>query len=233
MILFKLFHVFLCPYVRQSANKERFKMGKDRILVYLGSIILILNLTNCSLDVPETNRKLIGEGPLVTHYINADTFKIFKHVGIGSVLIETGDSLEIFMRAQQNLIDEMAFEFDDDIFAWGFRQNVDLVEADTILLTIRMPNEIESIFVTGLGNITIVGEKQESIYIEVSGLADFSAWDLELDLCEIYISGSARCEFRVNDEIRGLISGRAEIWYKGDPELNVEMFGEGKFYDAN
>ena len=165
------------------------KMGKNRILLYLASIFLILNLTNCTLDIPETGKKLYGEGPLVTHYVNADSFKIFQHIGVGSVLIETGDSLEIFMRAQQNLIDEMAFAFGDDKFAWGFREEVDIVEADSILLTIRMPNAIEGIYVSGLGNITIVGEKQESIYIDVNGIAEFAAWDLEVDICELHISG--------------------------------------------
>ena len=208
-------------------------MGKNRILLYVASMLLILNLTNCSLDLPETGKKLYGEGPLVTHYINADTFKIFQHLGVGSVIIETGDSLEIFMRAQQNLIDEMAFAFGDDRFAWGFREEVDIVEADSILLTIRMPNAIEGIFVSGLGNITIVGEKQESIYVDVNGIAEFAAWDLEVDVCEIHISGSAKCRFFVNEEIIGSITGSGEIWYKGDPEINVQMYGEGKFWDAN
>lgn len=192
-----------------------------------------MNLTNCTLDIPETGKKLYGEGPLVTHYVNADSFKIFQHIGVGSVLIETGDSLEIFMRAQQNLIDEMAFAFGDDKFAWGFREEVDIVEADSILLTIRMPNAIEGIYVSGLGNITIVGDKQESIYIDVNGIAEFAAWDLEVDVCELHISGSAKCRFFVNEEIRGSITGSGEVWYKGDPEINVQLYGEGKFWDAN
>ncbi len=208
-------------------------MGKNRILLYVASMLLILNLTNCSLDLPETGKKLYGEGPLVNHYINADTFKIFQHIGVGSVLIETGDSLEIFMRAQQNLIDEMAFAFGDDVFAWGFKEEVDIVEADSILLTIRMPNAIEGIYVSGIGNITIVGEKQESIYIDVQGLAEFAAWDLEVDVCEMHVSGSAKCRFFVNEEIKGSITGSAEVWYKGDPEINVDLYGDGKFWDAN
>jgi hypothetical protein len=209
------------------------KMGKIRILLFAASILLILNLTNCSLDVPETGKKLYGEGPLVTHYIDADTFKILQHIGVGSVLIETGDSLEIFMRAQQNLIDEMAFAFGDDKFAWGFKEEVDIVEADSIFLTIRMPNEIEGVFVSGVGNITLVGEKQESIYVDIIGLAEFSAFDLEVDVCELHISGSAQCRFLVNEEIKGSITGSGEVWYKGNPEINVELYGEGKFWDAN
>jgi hypothetical protein len=212
---------------------KEIKMGKNRILLYLISMLLILNLSNCSLDTPETGKKLYGEGPLVTHYVDADTFKIFQHIGVGSVLIETGDSLEIFMRAQQNIIDEMAFAFGDDKFAWGFREEVDIVEADSIFLTIRMPNAIEGIFISGIGNITIVGEKQESIYVLVSGLAEFAAWDLEVDVCELDISGSAKCRFYVNEEIIGSITGAAEVWYKGDPEINVQLYGEGKFWDAN
>ncbi len=110
---------------------------------------------------------------------------------------------------------------------------MDIVEADTILLTIKMPNEIEAIYVSGLGNITVVGEKQESIYVEIIGLAEIAAFDLEVDVCELHISGSALCRFFVNEEIKGSISGSGEIWYKGDPEINVDLYGDGKFWDAN
>ncbi len=208
-------------------------MGKIRILLYGTSILFLLNFTSCSLDIPETAKKIYGEGPLVTEYINADSFKIFQHIGVGSVIIKTGDSLEITVRAQQNILDEMAYGFGDDIFAWGFKEEVDIVEADTILLTIKMPNEIEAIYVSGLGNIIVVGEKQESIYVEIIGLAEIAAFDLEVDVCELHISGSAKCRFFVNEEIKGSISGSGEIWYKGDPEINVDLYGEGKFWDAN
>jgi len=209
------------------------KMGKIRILLFVASMLLIMNLTNCSLDIPDTGKKLYGEGPLVTHYIDADTFKILQHIGVGNVLIKTGDSLEIYIRAQQNLIDEMAFVFGEDIFAWGFTEEVDIVETDSIQLTIKMPNAIEGIYVSGAGDITLVGEKQESIYVEVIGLAEFSAYDLEVDVCELHISGRAKCRFFVNEEIKGSISGSGEVWYKGDPEINVALYGEGKFWDAN
>lgn len=210
-----------------------FIMGKIKNLLYVSSILIILNFTNCSLEIPETGKKLYGEGPLVTHYINADNFKILQHIGIGNVLIETGDSLEIYIRAQQNIIDEMAFAFGDDIFAWGFREEVDIIETDSIQLTIKMPNAIEGIYVSGAGDITIVGEKQESIYIEIIGLAEIAAYDLEVDVCELHISGRAKCRFFVNEEIKGSISGSGEVWYKGDPEINVDLYGEGKFWDAN
>jgi len=208
-------------------------MGKIRFLLLVTSILFLLYLTNCSLDLPETGKKITGEGPLVTQHINADSFKIFQHIGVGGVIIETGDSLEITARAQQNILDEMAYGFGDDIFAWGFKEEVDIIDSDTILLTIKMPNEIEAIYVAGLGNITVVGEKQESIYVEVLGLAEIAAFDLEVDVCEIHISGSAKCRFFVNEEIKGSITGNGEIWYKGNPEINVSLYGEGKFWDAN
>lgn len=209
------------------------RIGKTGILLYVASILIILNLTNCSLDMPETGKKIYGEGPLVTHYVDAKDLKIFQHVGIGSVVIETGDSLDIFVRAQQNIIDEMAFGFGDDIFAWGFKEEVDILEADSIQLTIRMPNEIEGLLVNGLGNITLVGDKQESIYVEIDGIAEIAAFDLEVDVCELHISGTAKCRFFVNEQIKGSISGSGEVWYKGDPEINVDLYGDGKFWDAN
>jgi len=208
-------------------------MGKVKVLLLVASITLLLYISSCSLGEPDGVKVLIGEGPLVTHYIDADSFKILQHIGIGSVLITTGDSLEIYIRAQQNVIDEMAFAFGNDIFAWGFKEQVNLREADSINLRIKMPNPIEGIYVSGIGDITLVGEKQESLYIGVIGLAEFRAYDLEVDVCEIQISGDATCRLFVNEEIKGAITGSGEIFYKGNPEINVELRGDGKFWDSN
>lgn len=208
--------------------------GKLNKVLIFASFVALITFSNCSLDVPEGGKNLIGEGPLVTKYISADSFNIFQHLAVGSVNIFTGDSLEISIRAQQNIIDEMAFGFAEGIFAWGFYEQVNIAEADTILLTIKMPNAIEAIQIGGLGSIMLSGEKQESILFDVVGVGEILSYALEVDVCEMYVTGQLFSRVMVNNEIKGSISGGAEIFFKGDPEINVDIRGgDINFHDDN
>jgi hypothetical protein len=208
---------------------------KSRLNFFLVIAVLALFLTysNCGLDIEDDTRRVIGEGPIVTQTLQADTFKTFQHLAIGRVLIDTGDSLEVTISAQQNILDEMSFEFVDDTFAWGFKEQIQIQEADSITLTIKMPNEIEEILIVGVGNIMVSGEKQEQILIGVIGVVDLYAYGLEVDICELYISGNARCRLMVNEEIKGSITGVGDIYYKGEPVISVMQTGVVNIYNDN
>lgn len=189
--------------------------------------------TSCNLDNDDETRTIIGEGPVVTQVVAADTFSTFLHLGIGHVNITTGDSLEVYVKAQQNIIDEMEFAFGEGIFAWGFTEQLNIQTEDTILLVIKMPNDIKWVQVAGTGIVNIQGPKQESIILETIGYTQFYCYDLEVDRCDLNIMGIAQCRVRVNEEITGEITGTGYVYYKGDPEVNVRLIGSGEIIDDN
>jgi hypothetical protein len=195
-------------------------------LVFTGITFLII-YSNCNLDIEDRARVVKGEGPLVTQVLPADTFKLFQHLALGNVNIITGDSLEVTFKAQQNIIDEMQFEFKDDLFSWFFKEEIFVEDADSILLEIKMPNALEGIQVGGIGNINIKGDKQESFLIDVGGFTEINGFQLEVDNCEIYISGSANIRVKVNDELGGAITGQGNVYYRGDPIVTIALLGNG------
>jgi hypothetical protein len=67
----------------------------------------------------------------------------------------------------------------------------------------------------------------------VIGVADLLCYDLEVDSCEVYISGNAFCRLFVNEVINGSVPGVADIYYKGEPEINVIQSGQVSFFDDN
>jgi len=209
-------------------------MERLKFFMVLSAIIIMITWSNCSLDVPVDYSKIItGEGPVIKQVIQADTFSIFSHLSIGNVYITTGDSLEVYVKAQQNIFDEMAFEFKDGYFGWGFNEQIRIEQSDTIMLVINMPNAIEGVQVGGVGTINIRGNKQEDIYIEVFGIAEINSYNLEVDSCDIYIPGNATCYFRVNNELTGLISGIGNVYYKGEPQISVVITGQGDVIEDN
>ena len=179
--------------------KDLFVKRLSFILV-VGAIISFIVYSNCNLDVPEDDRrKVIGEGPVIKHVIQADTFSIFSHLSIGNVNITTGDSLEIYVKAQQNIFDEMIFEFEDEYFGWGLKEDIVIEDADTISLTINMPNALEAVQIGGVGTVNIRGNKQDYIYYEILGYSEVNSYQLEVDSCSVNIPGIATCYFRVNN----------------------------------
>jgi len=213
--------------------KDLFVKRLNLFLVFTAIISFIL-YSNCSLDEPEDDRrKVIGEGPVVKQVIQADTFNIFSHLSIGNVNITTGDSLEIYVKAQQNILDEMMFDFEDEYFGWGLKEDIVIEDADTILLTINMPNALEAIQIGGAGTVNIRGNKQDHIYYEILGFSEVDSYLLEVDSINVNIAGFAKCRFRVNNVLSGLISGSGTIYYKGDPRVNVAIVGQGEVIDDN
>jgi hypothetical protein len=208
-------------------------MERLKLFLVLSIIFLLVTWSSCSLDVEDSRKSIIGEGPVVMHVIQADTFDTFRHLSVGNVNITTGDSLEIYLKAQQNIIDEMLFDFDDGVFSWGFNEQVSIQSADTIMLTINMPNVLEGVQVGGLGTINIQGNKQDDIYFNVFGYAEINSYSLEVDNCDINIIGTATCYIRVNNELTGLISGIGNVYYKGEPQINVAITGQGDVIEDN
>ena len=209
-------------------------MEKFKFLLILLMIGLMITYQNCSLDVDnDDGRLIIGEGPVVIKSVQADTFSIFQHLAIGDVSISTGDSLEITVRAQQNIMDEMEFKFVDGIFVWGFREPLRIEDSDSIFMTIKMPNEIEAVQMGGIGTFYIGGNKQNKFIVDAAGLSDFYCYNLEVDTCEIYISGVSTCYVKVNEEINGAITGKGDIYYRGEPEISVAIYGDGNIRDDN
>jgi hypothetical protein len=208
-------------------------MEKIKIILVSASIFAFIYLSNCSPNIDDGTKVLVGEGPLVTEVIQADSFSVFQDFAIGNVSISTGDSLEISIRAQQNIIDEMKFEFRNGIFVWSFREQVRIGESDSIFLFIKMPNAIEAVQVAGLGIFYISGVKQENFIIDAAGFSEFNCYGLEVDKCEIYITGKAVCRVRVNEEISGTITGEGDVYYRGNPEITIDIFGDGNIQDDN
>ena len=208
-------------------------MERFKFFMVLSVIALLITWSNCTVDNDSGRRKVIGEGPVVMQVIPADTFSIFSHLAIGNVNITTGDSLEVYIQAQQNVLDEMGFEFKDGYFAWGLEDQVDIVDSDTILLTIHMPNAIDAVQVGGVGTVNIQGEKQDDILIEVLGFAEINSYSLEVDNCDLNILGHATCWIQANNRIAGTISGIGNIYYRGNPELLVSIIGQGDLFDDN
>jgi hypothetical protein len=82
------------------------------------------------------------------------------------------------------------------------------------------------VVVTGTGNVDISGtvETQE---IEINGLGDFNALDLESQEATVNISGAGDADLWVHEELDITISGAGSVSYYGDPDVSQSVSGLG------
>lgn len=208
----------------------------SRRFIYVGSFLLIstsLIFWGCSNPGENHSRPVSGEGPVIEMNIPVDPFNQINHVCMGDMEIIVSDTLQVVMEAQQNIIDLMDWTVQDSTLYWGFTEAVEIVEAEKILCKIKMPVPLVSLILTGVGQVGVSGPKQNSIYLQVDGVGNIGAYDLEVDKAEADITGYGNIEVRVISELIGIISGKGNVLYRGDPLLNVHVSGSGEFIDDN
>jgi hypothetical protein len=117
--------------------------------------------------------------------------------------------------------------------------DVEMVSLSTDGLTIDMSGagqfklgqlNAESITIKlgGLGNVDISGEVTQET-IDISGAGSVNAADLKCQTANVNIPGLGGATVWVTDTLTGNISGGGSVSYYGDPVINTETSGLGKF----
>ncbi|MBA3649671.1 MAG: DUF2807 domain-containing protein [Chitinophagales bacterium] len=80
--------------------------------------------------------------------------------------------------------------------------------------------------ISGSGNITLSGESLSSD-LSISGSGNIYAYDFPVDKCNVKITGSGNAEVNVFSSLTGSIIGSGNIFYKGNPFVDVSISGSG------
>lgn len=82
--------------------------------------------------------------------------------------------------------------------------------------------------ITGSGNITVNGTCKGNIDANITGSGNLKASGFEADNADINLTGSGHAEVFIINTLEGNIFGSGNIYYKGDPIINVKTLGPGK-----
>ncbi len=206
---------------------------KAKEIIILTGISFFVFLAGCSLDRFDETRYITGEGPVTSIPIHVDTFTSIQHGSIGNMIITVGDSFSVTFKGQENVLSEMIYQQKQEVFYWGIRENVQLVEYDTILVEIQLPAPVENVFMQGLGNIFIYGPRQSASSLFLSGIGNIDAYGLDLTEAAVFLNGNGNIKVRVSEKLTGLLSGNGNVYYKGDPEIDLPVTGSGLIVDEN
>ena len=86
--------------------------------------------------------------------------------------------------------------------------------------------------ISGSGKIILEGNANY-LGSRISGSGDLKAFDLEVNICNLRITGSGDAEVNVVDELQVRIEGSGDVYYKGNPLIDADITGSGNLKNAN
>jgi hypothetical protein len=218
------------------------KMKKSHIL-----LLVVLSLVFASCGFPVRYTTVRGTGNTVTESRRVSGFDEVELSGIGTLIIEQGNSESLEITAEENLMPYLKSRISGGKLSLGVEDFVNVQPTKEIVYRLKVIDlasietsglgDVESaslstnslrIQISGSGKITIVNLQSDEVNVEVSGLGDILLAG-KVDKQRVEISGSGTysagdLESNSADvSISG--SGNAVLWAK--ERLNTEISGMG------
>ena len=180
-------------------------------------------LTSCDWH---SNQTIVGTGDLVSMEVELPEFEGVSVTGTCNVDIVTGETQAVEFHAQQEVLNVLRYEVIDHILHIGFKPDYTVNTSKEISASIVIPN-VSFASITGAGDFSLEGAKQEVLDIHITGTGNVSAFDMEVNDCTIRISGAGNCDVNVIESLDVLISGVGMVFYLGQPALTSNISGVG------
>ncbi|MFW2387112.1 MAG: GIN domain-containing protein [Polyangiales bacterium] len=189
-----------------------------------------------------------GAGPIVSQTLDLSGFTGFDFQVGGDVTVVPGNTQQVVVRSQQNVIDSVNRDVINGIWEIGYTRCVEginefsieiaLPELDSVELsgagTIIAETQASTIdtFLSGAGTVTLSGEAtSQQVILEGSGTVE--AFDLMTEETTVLLTGQGTVNVSASEQLSVDLSGAGAVAYKGDPQLDVRITGVGSLIDAN
>lgn len=191
--------------------------------IILLALISSLLVSSCDWHGTKT---VVGTGDVDTLRVVVENFTGVSVTGECNVDIRIGETQEVKLSAQSEVLDVMTYEVKNKVLQIGFKSGTSVNASEEISADIVIP-AASYLAVTGAGNFYLKGSKQDYLHIYITGSGNVSAYDMEVNDCLIQITGAGNCEVNVSNSMDIQISGVGNIFYKGSPTITSEISGVG------
>jgi hypothetical protein len=173
-------------------------------------------------------------------------FDAIEVSGSFDVEVQVGESREVVVHADDNLLDHVRTEVDDGVLELRTKRSIRPTR--TILVRIGVP-DLDAVSLGGSGDVDVRGVETRRFEvslagsgdIRVTGVADAAAvslagsGDVDLgrlsaDRVEVSIAGSGDVAVRAADHLEVSIAGSGDVSYRGQPRVSVSRSGSGEVY---
>ncbi|MEL6356984.1 MAG: head GIN domain-containing protein [Bacteroidota bacterium] len=210
-------------------------------------LVILLFLTISACDDTES---FVGSDNIITEDRAISNFTGVRASENIIVNITAGTENSVIVRANDNIIDRVRTEVSGNVLQIGLRngnyRNIDIsaeiVMADLSFLRASDAAEITAgafdnldelrLEATDSGEIEVTGSTTELSIVSSDG-AEIRAFGVSAIRCDVNVSDGADAEVNVSQEITGRVSDGGDLFYRGNPILNVSTSDGGEVINAN
>jgi Putative auto-transporter adhesin, head GIN domain len=206
------------------------------------SIATATILTSCSKDV------IKGKGNVGSRTMNVPPFTAIEtHADIKAV-ISYGTSPEVTAAGYDNLLNILDFKVENGVLKLNFNTSYNTIRNGNVAATVKVPVLIaatihgsENIEVSGFtaggsfhatihgsGSIYVNNSNYQSAVLNVHGSGNIEAQGLQTKQAESNIHGSGNSSVSVSEKIVAKIFGSGNLYYWGNPAVEIVRNGSGK-----
>jgi hypothetical protein len=198
-------------------------MKKSPILL----VFLALALTSCGFPVRYTTVR--GTGNAITQIRRVSGFDAVELSGVGTLIIEQGNTESLEITAQENLLPYLESRVMGGKLNLGVEDFVNVQPTADIVYRLKVI-DLSSIETSGLGDVKAASLETNSLRVQISGSGKITIENLQANELSIKVSGlgDIRLAGRV-DEQRVELSG-AGTYHAGDLEsvsVEISISGSG------
>lgn len=187
-------------------------MIKKLALVF---VVLALALSACSVNGYSINinsDRINGSGTIITEERSVNGFSKVDLQSIGNLTIIEGDKEALTIKADDNIIQYITTEVFNNTLEIGMEPHINLDPSRSIEYTLTVKS-LESIVLSGFGNINAAELNAEDMEIKLSGSGNMTLGDLKTENALLRVSGfgNINVDNMVVDQPTLEISGSGDI----------------------
>jgi hypothetical protein len=195
--------------------------------------ILLIALFACFTACDDESEEVTPEGEQTT--IENGNFDVFSKLDLlitADIQISQGDEMNVKFIGDQEIIDKISTEVVDKKWNVKFKTQENLTY-DSLKIEITLPL-LEEVKITGTGDVTMKNyPKAEDMKINITGVGDFNAYDMEVKKYSVNLPGVGNCYIHASETLDVTIPGVGKVYYKGSPKITETIKGVGEVIDAN
>jgi hypothetical protein len=215
-----------------------------RALVAAGALVASLAVSGCSINRIDLDGTIDSESRIVTDFTGIELN------GSGTVHITVGPEASLTVTADTALLPKLRTKVTSGVLALnGLKW--ESADESSVVYEVTVPS-LESLELSGEGDITITGIDAQTFSVELNGQGDItlsgrtdslgisqngegdvSARGLVVDDVTVELTGSGEIDVTAEETLRVELSGEGDVTYTGSPDVSMEVTGEGRVLRAD
>ena len=168
----------------------------------------------------------IGNGDVIRQERQVRGFNGISVEGVADVNIQPGEDYKVVVITDENLQHRVLTETRNNVLYISIKSRKGF-NSTKLIVDVHLP-ELQSLDLSGVGDVRIADGSATDLAISLSGVGDINAQNYRIENVFVKHSGVGDVKIWATHVLDGTLSGVGDIRYKGNPTVSVKVSGVGK-----